>query len=110
MSSIFSRLFSFSSWLGGAGTAPEETEITAAKTDALPVYTKAEIEVHGSESDCWIIINDLVYDITDFVPEHPGGDIIMARAGDDSTEQFDEVGHSEDAHEMLADFLVGRVA
>lgn len=29
-----------------------------------------------------------VYDVTPYVEEHPGGDAILAHAGDDSTEGF----------------------
>lgn len=29
-----------------------------------------------------------VYDVTSYVEEHPGGDAILAHAGDDSTEGF----------------------
>lgn len=29
-----------------------------------------------------------MYDVTSYVEEHPGGDAILAHAGDDSTEGF----------------------
>lgn len=32
-----------------------------------------EIKKHSQESDCWIVVNDVVWDITDFIPTHPGG-------------------------------------
>jgi cytochrome b involved in lipid metabolism len=28
---------------------------------------------HNSKSDCWIVYNDKVYDITSYLPRHPGG-------------------------------------
>ncbi len=28
--------------------------------------------------DCWIIIHNKVYNITEWIPNHPGGEIIMA--------------------------------
>ncbi|KAJ8768650.1 hypothetical protein K2173_023554 [Erythroxylum novogranatense] len=51
-------------------------------------YSKAEVSLHNRRTDCWIIIKDKVYDVTSYVEEHPGGDAILAHAGDDSTEGF----------------------
>ncbi len=36
------------------------------------IVTKEEVKKHNSAADCWIIINDRVYDVTQFVPRHPG--------------------------------------
>ena len=49
-----------------------------------------EIAKHNSEQDCWVIIKDIVYDLTKFLPDHPGGKkAIMLFAGKDATEEFD---------------------
>jgi L-lactate dehydrogenase (cytochrome) len=32
-----------------------------------------EVSKHNSLEDLWIVIDDLVYDLTEFAPEHPGG-------------------------------------
>jgi hypothetical protein len=32
-----------------------------------------EIKKHSQETDCWIVVNDVVWDVTEFIPEHPGG-------------------------------------
>lgn len=49
-----------------------------------------EIANHNSEQDCWVIIKDMVYDLTKFLPDHPGGKkAIMLFAGKDATEEFD---------------------
>ena len=55
-------------------------------------FTVEEVSLHDSEDDAWIIINNFVYDITDFLNEHPGGkDILVAFAGTDVTEFFKEL-------------------
>ena len=37
---------------------------------------------HRSRKDCWLVINGKVYDVTSFVPEHPGGaTILLKQAG-----------------------------
>jgi|TARA_B100001559_G_scaffold247876_1_gene211164 cytochrome b involved in lipid metabolism len=49
-----------------------------------------EIMKHNTENDCWVIIRDKVYDLTKFLPDHPGGKkAIMLFAGKDATEEFD---------------------
>ena len=52
--------------------------------------TQDEVAKHASDSDCWCIIGDDVYDVTKFLPDHPGGKkAIMLYAGKDATEEFD---------------------
>ena len=49
-----------------------------------------QVAKHSSDSDCWVIIGDDVYDVTKFLPDHPGGKkAIMLFAGKDATEEFD---------------------
>lgn len=56
-----------------------------------------EISKHNNAESTWIIIDDLVYDVTKFLMEHPGGEeVILNLAGQDATEGFNDVGHSTD--------------
>lgn len=50
----------------------------------------------------------LVYDVTSYVKDHPGGaDLLIDVAGQDATAAYEDVGHSEDASEILESFLIG---
>ncbi|KAJ6256538.1 hypothetical protein Dda_8400 [Drechslerella dactyloides] len=41
---------------------------------------------------CWVILYGRVYDVTDFLPSHPGGSkIILQLAGRDATEDYDPI-------------------
>ena len=67
-------------------------------------------EHHGDAETVWTVIHDKVYDMTKFLDEHPGGrEILIENAGLDSSEGFDDVGHSNDAREMLKDYEIGVV-
>ncbi|XAR53387.1 hypothetical protein NMG60_11021925 [Bertholletia excelsa] len=70
-------------------------------------YTKIEVSLHNKRTDCWIIIKDKVYDVTSYVEEHPGGDAILAHAGDDSTEGFYGPQHATRVFDMIDDFYIG---
>ncbi|CAM8983224.1 unnamed protein product [Rhodiola kirilowii] len=71
------------------------------------VFTSAEVAVHNKRTDCWIIIKDRIYDVTSYVEEHPGGDAILAHAGDDSTEGFFGPQHATRVFDMIEDFYIG---
>ncbi|KAK3905715.1 FMN-dependent dehydrogenase-domain-containing protein [Staphylotrichum tortipilum] len=54
--------------------------------------TGAEVAKHSKADDCWVIVHGKAYDVTDFLPEHPGGPkIIVKYAGKDATDEFDPI-------------------
>ena len=55
-----------------------------------PKFYENDVAKHYKETDCWVIINKTVYDVTNFLKDHPGGKkAIMLFAGKDATEEFD---------------------
>merc|ERR1712184_197964 len=89
----------------------EELEVSES---GLKVFSMEEVEKHteakGEDKSIWTVIHDKVYDVTKFLDEHPGGEEIMIEnAGIDSTEAFEDVGHSSDAREMLKEYLIGEL-
>ncbi|GAB7354803.1 hypothetical protein MBLNU459_g5195t1 [Dothideomycetes sp. NU459] len=55
-------------------------------------YTYEEVQQHRSAESCWVVLYGNVYDVTSFVPEHPGGSkIILQLAGQDATEEYDPI-------------------
>ena len=76
--------------------------------DELPQFTLAEVSEHWMPNDCWIVVFDRVYDVTDFVDQHPGGAYIMQEhAGRDATMVFRGSRHGPDAYDMLDKYLIG---
>ncbi|XP_047997779.1 nitrate reductase [NADH] 1-like isoform X5 [Leguminivora glycinivorella] len=72
------------------------------------VITRAEVKKNRSRRNLWLIIHDDVYDVTKFLEEHPGGeDTLLDAAGSDATQAFEDVGHSEDARELLKQYKIG---
>lgn len=50
-----------------------------------------ELSTHNTEKDAWIAIDGIVYDISNFIPNHPGGAAILKGIGTDATELFHAV-------------------
>lgn len=83
---------------------------------AFRAYTRAEVAEHNTPEDCWLIIklnqyeDRRVFDITEFIDEHPGGDVIFRNAGGDATGGFYGPHHPPRAHDMIEEFMIGTLA
>lgn len=61
----------------------------ATTTTAIKTFTIADVATHNSETSCYTIIRGNVYDVTAFIPKHPGGtQPILTGCGTDSTDRF----------------------
>merc|ERR550525_2109807 len=65
-------------------------------------YTKEEVAKHTTKTDCWVILHDRVLNVTNFLSQHPGGELaILTFAGKDATAEFDMI-HPPDVIEKYA--------
>lgn len=74
-------------------------------------YTAATVAQHKSQSDCWTIVDGVVYDLTSFITKHPGGARSIATiCGVDGTAAFSgQHGESEKANMKLNSLILGPV-
>merc|ERR1711935_1106905 len=76
---------------GGGGGGAAAAGGAAAGTSGAS-FTKEDVATHNSKASCWVILNDRVLDVTDFLGDHPGGELaILTFAGKDATEEFDMI-------------------
>lgn len=79
----------------------------------LPTFTRTEVESHNTKKSCYVTIGTKVFDVTDFLDDHPGGgDLILEYAGKDIEDILKDAvshTHSEAAYDVLDDSLVGFV-
>ncbi len=63
---------------------------------------------HKNKKDAWVAIYDKVYNVTNFLADHPGGaKALLNVCGKDSTSQFEEQNHGEHHLKILKPFMVG---
>ncbi|KAF8338945.1 FMN-dependent dehydrogenase-domain-containing protein [Cantharellus anzutake] len=66
------------------------SDAPASPSNTSRMYTYDEVKRHSTERSLWVIIHGKVYDLTGFLPVHPGGPaIILSNAAKDVTAIFD---------------------
>ncbi|MFA5763891.1 MAG: cytochrome b5-like heme/steroid binding domain-containing protein [archaeon] len=97
-------------------TTPNDTNtLTTADLNNGINYTLAYVAQHSTASDCWTAINGNVYDLTSFIPGHPGGSIIATACGIDSSILFNlrptnnKGPHPEQANATLVKLYIGNL-
>ena len=77
------------------------------------IYTAEDVASNRSDKRCWVTFRDKVYDVTAFVPDHPGGEEFILENGGTDIENImkdkDSHDHSDSAYEMLEEYMIGRL-
>jgi cytochrome b involved in lipid metabolism len=52
-------------------------------------FTREQVQRHCQGDDCWVVLHGMVFDITAYLPYHPGGaNVLLEYAGQDISVQF----------------------
>merc|ERR1711992_485662 len=71
-------------------------------------YTLEEVAKHTSKSDCWVVVNGEVLNVTNFLSEHPGGELaILTFAGRDASEEFNMIHPPDVIPKYAPDAVIG---
>ncbi|KAJ7502855.1 FAD binding domain-containing protein [Mycena galericulata] len=108
------RLSAISGQLGSGGqAAPKKQEAAAAPAPAAggkKEYTMADVGKHTTKEDIWVVVDGQVLDVTNFLPDHPGGEkAIMLYAGRDATEEFNMLHDPKVIPRYAPDAVIGTV-
>merc|ERR1719295_947266 len=68
-----------------------------------------EVKKHNTREDCWMVLNGHVFDITKYVPYHPGGDEILKGKGRDATVLFYTVHRWVNIEALIKNCWIGQV-
>lgn len=91
----------------GGGSAPAPAPVSS-PTSKL---TKEEVSKHNKKTDCWSIVDGYVYNLTNWVDQHPGGaSAITSLCGVDGTSNFlGKHGGSSSAKSRLKSYELGKL-
>lgn len=93
---------------------PGETPVSdvTGAPEAPEVITLEQVAERSSADDCWVVIDSVVYDLTDYIAEHPGGEAnVINMCGADASGVFaTEAGpHNEGNLQRLEQYVVGEL-
>ena len=99
----------------GSDKSTEEAKTPAPavkKIDPNTPYQASEVGNHATAEDCWSLINSKIYNLTDWIGQHPGGSSpIQAICGRDGSAMFN-MQHNvmQGPASMLQEFQIGVVS
>jgi len=75
--------------------------------------TLSEVAKHSKAGNCWMVFNNKVYDLSDYVG-HPGGSNYLIYCGTEATNAYNTEGgrgrsHSSYADLLLSNYLIGEI-
>jgi len=83
--------------------------LTESKNEkVLKNFTKKEVDDLARQGRCVFLMDSQIYDVTDFLYEHPGGcDVLEDVNAKDAKSEFEAAGHSALAIEQTEEYLIG---
>lgn len=85
------------------------------QSEILSTFSMDEVAKHATGDDCWLVIDGGVYNVTSFVPRHPGEEKIHLGCGKDATDLFNSkagkgISHSSTALKTRESLKIGILA
>ena len=97
----------------------QEERLEAPESNEPTGYSVSEVAKHATLEDCWMVIEGVVYDVSDYVPRHPASpEVLEPWCGREATEGMrtkgmrtkgDNSDHSARAWRMLERYRIGEL-
>jgi len=105
---------SYEDGMNKSSAAPAKAAASAAAPSAGGAatggYTKEEVAKHTTKGDCWVILHDRVLNVTNFLSQHPGGELaILTFAGKDASSEFDMIHPPDVISKYAPDAVIGQI-
>ncbi len=84
---------------------------TVTPTTSGTSFSVSEVAKHSKATDCWYIVNSSVYNVTNYLYDHPGGaSTMIPYCGQNATAYYKSISkHGARANADLASLLIGTV-
>ena len=95
-----------------ADAPPSEENLNEEDSSKAKTFSLAEIKKHGSDADTkWVTKGNRVYDITEWIPVHPGGEVILKAAGGSIDRYWDifSIHQKKDVYDILESYFIGEI-
>lgn len=82
------------------------------RSDDCKLFRLAEIHEHNRSADTfWVFRGKRVYDITDWVPNHPGGEVILRAVGGSIEPYWSifTIHQKQDVYDILEQYFIGEI-
>merc|ERR1712118_627224 len=90
------------------GKPKEKKEKSA--SDGGGGFTLEEVAKHITKEDCWVVVNGQVMNVTNFLKDHPGGELaILTFAGKDASEEFNMIHPPDVIGKYAPDAVIGQL-
>jgi cytochrome b involved in lipid metabolism len=74
----------------------------------MDYYSPKEIQKHCTLDDCWLVVKNKVYNVTDFIKKHPiGPDSILFNSNENCIEHYNF--HSNKAKKIWDECQIGYI-
>jgi len=90
------------------GNLHSANHISPVEEPHIKKYSWEEIGKHRASSDLWLVVKGKVYDVTSWVPNHPGGKLILNGGGREATALFLSY-HPLHVEPLLNKYYIGEV-
>lgn len=90
----------------------QDARVEKLSDGAMRTFRLSEVSLHGQDSGSpWVIKGTKVYDITDWIAGHPGGNVILRAAGGSVDPYWDifSIHKKQEVYDILEEFLIGRI-
>merc|ERR1719203_1954316 len=106
---VTSSKFSGGSYEDGMNKA-DKKKPKAKKSGGGGGLTMDEVAKHVTNTDCWVVVNGEVLNVTNFLKDHPGGELaILTFAGKDATEEFNMIHPPDVIPKYAPDAVIGKL-
>lgn len=88
----------------------QEQNNSNSQSNGISTFSLEEVAKHNIPQDCYLVIEDKVYDVTKYINSHPGGNEILRGCGKDATDLFVGKPHSDAAVSIKESYYIGDLA